>query len=138
MVESSSVRLYSKIQVSVATLLGSPFAGAVLMFLNYRSLEMNKKAAQSLVIGGGATLLLLLVAFLLPENSPNFILPLASIVAIQEWYKRSQEEAFRNHVARGGRKGSWWVSIGVSLSLLVLVVAVTVGVVMVLPESALQ
>ena len=128
----------SKAQVSLATFFGAPIAGALLMCMNYKALGHAKAAQQSLTVGIVGTTILLVVGFFLPDNFPNLVLPIASLFAVQQWYKQGQEEIFKTHVANGGQKGSWGTTIGISLLCLVLILAVIFGIVMVLPESMIE
>ena len=132
------IKLFSKAQVSLATFLGAPIAGALLMRLNYKALGHAKAAQQSLTVGIVGTAILLVVAFLLPEDFPTFILPLAALFAVQHWYRKTQEETFKTHVANGGRKGSWGTTMGLSLLLMVVIFTVIFGVVMLLPEGMIE
>jgi hypothetical protein len=138
MTEPQDIKLFSKAQVSLATFLGAPISGALLMRMNYKALGHTKAAQQSLAVGIAGTVILLVIAFFLPDNFPNLVLPIASLFAVQQWYKQAQEETFKTHVANGGKKGSWGTAIGISLLLLVAILAVIFGVVMLLPENMIE
>jgi hypothetical protein len=114
MTETKEIKLFSKAQVSLSTFLGAPIAGALLMRMNYKALGHTKAAKQSLSVGIAGTAMLLVVAFFLPDNFPNLVLPIASLFAVQQWYKQGQEQTFKTHVANGGQKGSWGTAIGIS------------------------
>ena len=130
-------KMFSKAQVSLATFLGAPIAGAILMCKNCKAMGQPKGAQQSITTGIIGTVIILVIAFFLPDNIPDMILPIASLFAVQQWYKQTQEESFKSHISRGGGKGSWWFAIRIGLSCLILIFAVIFGVVMVLPESML-
>ena len=138
MTEPKGITLFSKAQVSLATFLGAPIAGALLMRMNYKALGHAKAAQQSLIVGTVGTAFLLVLAFFLPDNFPNLVLPIASIFAVRQWYKQAQEATFKTHVANGGQKGSWGTAIGLSFLFLVLILAIVFGAVMVLPESLVE
>ncbi len=69
--------LFSVGQITLATFLGMPIAGCLLLARNYRELGNGGAAWQSLAAGIASTILLLLIAFWLPENFPNMALPVA-------------------------------------------------------------
>lgn len=118
--EPPAYRLYSARHVAVATFLGAPFAGAVLMYLNARRLGQRSTWA-FLAAGLLFTVALLLVAFLLPEGFPSMGLPIASIVVMQQLATHLQGTAFEGFVAQGGRPASTWGAVGVGLASMVLV-----------------
>ena len=72
-----AVKLFSAGQITLATFLGAPIAGCLLLARNYRELGNGAAAWQSLVAGIVSTILLFLIAFWLPENFPNMVLPIA-------------------------------------------------------------
>ena len=107
--------LYSVQQVTGATFLGSPIAGAILMASNCRKLGKNEAATTSLLLGALATAALLAVAFLLPEKFPNYLLPVAYTVVIQLIAKSLQGPAYEEHIRLGGEKASAWGVVGLGL-----------------------
>ncbi|MCP4375336.1 MAG: LysM peptidoglycan-binding domain-containing protein [bacterium] len=77
------------------------------MARNYRSLAQPHKAGPCLVIGFVSTVGLLVLAFLLPENFPDIVLPLLSIFAVHLWYQGAQEVEYKKHIDTGGLKASY-------------------------------
>jgi hypothetical protein len=138
MTDRNGISLFSVMQVSVATFLGAPLAGAFLISQNHKALGQGKAARQSLVTGVIGTVILMGIAFFLPDNFPNLVLPIVSIVVLQQWYQKVMGETFNKHVADGGKKGSWVTTVGVGLLCLVLIIAILVGVVMMLPEHLFE
>jgi hypothetical protein len=133
----SNIKLFSRAQVCVATLLGAPVAGAILMGKNYKSLGQTKAAGQTLAVGLIGTGILIVAAFLLPAKFPNSVLPIASVVAVYQWYKQAQEDQVNSHFSAGGEKGSWWLAVGIGVLCLAVIMAIIFAAVLVLPENVL-
>ena len=122
MTEPQNVRLYSEGQVTLATFLGLPIAGGILIGKNARAMGNPKAARQSIAVGAVGTVIVLATALLLPPLT--LILPVAYVIGVQQWYKQTQEAAFKDHLAQGGERGSWAVPIGVGLVVLILISAI--------------
>jgi len=67
------------------------------------------------------------IAFLLPDNFPNIVLPLAYSVAMRQMVAYLQGDAINTHLAAGGNQGSWWITIGLSVAVLLLIVVFVFG-----------
>jgi len=108
-------RLYSLNQITVAALLGSPFPGFWLASRNLNALGRQEKSRKCLAWGAGLTAANFVLALILPERLPGpafalFVylsLVFATRAQAKEWYGPD----LAAHVAAGGQKGSWWVSI---------------------------
>ena len=77
------------------------------------------------------------LTLVLPENVPNFVIPLTYTFAIYHLAKTYQGEAFAAHLASGGLRHSSWRVTGVGLAFLLAVFAVLMGIIMLLPEGLL-
>lgn len=132
---SETPKLFTVGQVTTATFLGSPIAGAVLLALNYRTLGEPTKARQAVVWGVVATAALMVLSWFLPESFPNMILPVAYTIGIAQLTKQLQGPAIERHLAEGGARGSHWKSVGVGLAGLLAVVVVMVALIFVIPED---
>jgi hypothetical protein len=75
---SAILRLYSPAQVGVATLLGWPIAGSILLSANYQKLRHGEAAGMAFFIGMLGTAVLMSLAFVLPWNAGS----LAGLVAV--------------------------------------------------------
>jgi hypothetical protein len=104
-------RLYSAGQIALATALGTPVAGCLLLARNYEVLEKGRAAWQSLVAGIASTILLIALGFVLPENFPGRGGAIGVCIAMHQIAKHSQGAAIEMHLKAGGRKGSWPVTI---------------------------
>jgi hypothetical protein len=78
-------------------------------------------------LGAGATVVVTVVAFFLPEKTPNVLWPLIYSVAIHYYAKHTFGAAVDAHLQVGGRLGSWWLVVGVSLLLVATLLAVVFG-----------
>ncbi|MDP6546640.1 MAG: LysM peptidoglycan-binding domain-containing protein [Phycisphaerae bacterium] len=101
------------------------------MARNYRSLARPYKAGPCVFIGLISTVGLMVLAFLVPENFPNLVLPLLSIAAMQLWFQGTQEAEYKKHVDTGGPKASSGPVIFVGVSCLVGILLVIFAVVLV-------
>ena len=122
MTEPQNVKLYSKAQVSLAAFLGLPIAGAILIGKNARSMGNRKAGRQSVAVGALGTVTVLTMACFLPGFT--LILPIANVLGVQQWYKQTQEAAFKDHIAQGGERGPWAVPIGLGMVVLILMAAI--------------
>jgi hypothetical protein len=118
-------KLYTLWQVVAATFLGGPIAGTWLLGANYASLGQPENRKKALLYGSIATvILLILVLFILPEGTPNSLIPVVSCVLMMSIAKSQQESLVNAHLARGGAKGSGWYVVGIGLVGLVITVAI--------------
>lgn len=121
--------LFSVMQIAVATFVGSPIAGCLLLAQNYRNLGRSGSAVKTLILGVVSTIVLLFIAFLLPENFPNVVLPMAYTIAMRELVKYLQGDVIAD------QKGSWAVTVGVSIGCLVAIMALLLGaIILFIPE----
>ena len=114
-VSSGSGALYSPRQIFVASFLGSPIAAAWFIHRNFMTLGNESRALRTLWLGLAATAAVIVVALYLPNRFPNAVLPLAYSIAIYQYALFLFKGAYNKHLTEGGRKGSWWVVIGVGL-----------------------
>jgi len=126
---TSDTRLFSKMHVLVATFLGAPLAGSILMALNYKRSGRPRHGITALVIGLVSTIGLFVIAYQLPDSFPNLLIPCLSLAAVHLWYQKAQQAEFEAHINAGGQKSSLAPPIGTG----VLCLAGIVGV-MLVPE----
>lgn len=94
------------------------------MALNYRRLDNSAGARLALLLGAIATILIMAIAFVLPDNFPNSLLPAAYTFAMFQTAKSMQGSMYDQHIANGDSKASGWAATGIGiLSLLCIVVA---------------
>ena len=126
----TSRKVFSVGQITLATFLGAPIAGSLLLAWNYRVLQKASAAFQSIVYGLVSTIILLVIAFLLPEKFPNSILPVAYCFAMRQLVSYLQGDTIAAHLAAGGGKGSWAVTVAVGIGCLVVLFALVFGLLM--------
>lgn len=124
---TGQARLYTPAGVALGTLLGSLAAGALLMWLNYRSLGNRPLARKVAAAGVGAYLLMVALASMLP-NSPvlaSVLVGLQTFLAYQV-AESLQGDAVRWHVAQGGMTHplAWAGGIGLIAGITVVVLLV--------------
>lgn len=120
---ATATRLYSPGQIALAAFLGSPLAGFWFFATNYRELGNRRAANQCLIWGTIGTLALFAIPFALPEAFPKSVIPAAYTVTFAQTARQIHGAALHEHQAGGGRLGSWWMVVGVS----VLCLAVALG-----------
>jgi hypothetical protein len=127
-------KLFSVVQITLATFIGMPVAGCLLLAQNYRYLGKIGAAWQTLTLGVVSTIILFFIAFWLPENFPNAVLPMIYTIAMRQLVKYLQGDAIASYEAQG-KKGSWAVTVGVAIGCLILIMALIVGaIVLFIPE----
>jgi hypothetical protein len=124
-VSAPTYKLYTPWQVFGATFLGGPIAGAWLIGSNYAALGYPEDRNKALLWGSVATVILLVLAlFILPEQTPRSLIPVASCVGLMFLAKSQQGSLVEAHLAKGGNKGSIWQVIGIGLLGLVITLAI--------------
>lgn len=114
-------KLFSVWQITLATFLGTPLAGSLLLARNYQVLGKSGAAWKSFAGGVVSTIILMLIAFWLPENFPNAVLPVAYCFGMRQLVEYLQGDVISHHLKSGGRQGSWVITVAVGLGCLVLI-----------------
>jgi hypothetical protein len=125
-------RLYSQKQIALATFLGSPLAGGWFMATNYRELGQEALATQAIWWGIAGAIVMMLISFLLPDNFPNSVLPIACAAGMHALAESKLGGPIKEHRAAGGPLFSWWRVVGIGLLCALILVAVIFGVLFVL------
>jgi hypothetical protein len=120
----SAGTLYSPRQIFAASFLGSPIAAAWLVHRNFKVLKPESRSLRTVWLGLAATVAVFVAAFYLPKHFPNALLPLAYSFAIYQYASFLFKTSYQQHLAAGGRAGSWWRVIGVSLLALLILMGV--------------
>ena len=129
-------RLYTPGQVTLATFLGAPVAGSVLLASNARRLRSRSSPGLTVAFGVAGTLLLFALAYLLPDNVPSTVLPIGYTVAMYQVARQLQGFRVDSHLAAGGRKRSWWAAAGIGLAFMILVLLIAFAIALLLPDDA--
>lgn len=114
---------FSVNQITVATVLGTPIAGFLLLAQNYRKIGKSGKALNSVAVGIGLTVIVFIIAFWLPENFPNFALPVGYSIGMRYAVQHLQGDLISEHESTN-IKASWIKTIAVGILSLILVSAV--------------
>jgi hypothetical protein len=127
--------LYAPNLVGLATFLGSPFAGSVIMAINEHRVGRTSAAVKTVLAGFVGTGLLFALAMALPTSVPRFPVSVGPLL-LMTFIAKSRQDAFvRQHLAMGGKRGSGWAAAGIGL-LAAVVVLVPFVVVLVAAEVA--
>ena len=108
-------RLFSPGQVVLATFLGSFIAGAWFYAQNLVALGKPELKQKAMLVGLGVTILAIVLSTLLPANTPSFIPPIVCALGAG-WVTHSHfGKIISAHISAGGKLGSWWSVVGISL-----------------------
>lgn len=114
--------------ISIATYLGGPLAGGILISLNFQRFEQKDKAFWTLIISFIATVVLFWMMLQVPEEViekiPNFLLPLLYTPVVAYLAERWQKAIILELEEQEGEKEPWWKSAGIGLLGTVLTFAV--------------
>jgi hypothetical protein len=122
-----SYTLYTPNQISVATLIGTPIAGALLLSANHTRLGEHSLARQTLVGASLVTVAVLAVAPFLPAGAPRMGIAIGLWVGMRHYAKQQMDAALQVHIALGGGRASNWTVAGVSLASLVVLILAALG-----------
>jgi len=108
-------RLYSRDQVALAALLGTPLAGGWLMAINYRHLARWDIAGSALGRSIGLSLLVVAIAYV--SGMPLLLLAtgVASAVGYRVWANRQFSAVLQRHREAGGEHYPWWRVAGIGV-----------------------
>lgn len=121
-------KLFSVWQITVATILGAPIAGTILLARNYQRLGDSAAALKSICFGLAATVIVFAAAFFLPDGFPNFAIPAAYTVGVQMIATQLQGDAIKN----SGERASWLVTLVVGIVSLAVIIGIIFGAVAIL------
>ena len=124
--------LYTQMQHFVAAFIGTPVAAALLAASNYRRLARHRDARDITMWGIAATVVIFVVAFVLPDNFPNAVLPLAYSFGVRAVADVRFGGVVNAQRAAGGKPAPWWRVLAVSFGSLIVTVAVLFGAVLAL------
>jgi hypothetical protein len=133
--ETPSGPAYSIKQITVAAFLGGPLAAFWLLAANYRLFRQSRNALFAIVAGILGTIAILAIAVILPPWFPNVVLPIAYTLGLRGLADILQGALLDEHVRNGGRVGSWWVVIGVSVLGIVVLVGLAFAFALLFPNA---
>ncbi len=112
---ASRYKLYSVGAVMLATFLGSPVAGCVLLAINYWRVGRKSAAWTIAVAGLFASMGVFAAAAVLPEDVPNMLFVLIQLLAMYFAATGLQQTLISQHRRDGGRMASKWAAAGISI-----------------------
>ena len=131
MTNNSQEPLYSVWAVVLATFLGSPLAGGVLLAMNCRRLSQPRAVREIFLWTGLLTVGSLLLSGLLPQEQRMIEALLVGLQVFVMYFlaTRLQGRAIALHLQQGGALASYWsaIAIGIVCGIIVLWVLVGLG-----------
>jgi hypothetical protein len=112
--------LYTVGAITLATFLGSPVAGGIVMAANYRRMNKPGSAAWAVLLGILGTAAAFGLAMVLPEKTPNVLFWLPPILIVQALAKSLQGPAIDAQRQAGVRPASAWGAAGIGAIFLLL------------------
>jgi tetratricopeptide (TPR) repeat protein len=131
-------KVYSVRSIVLATVLGSPIAGGILMAINYKRLRRPAAAVHSVVWTVVFTTAIIAVGMILPDNLhiPNASFVVPQIFAMYGLAKSLQGPAIEAHQRLGGSLASAWGAAGIGVLIAVLVLGAIFGIALLQPNEA--
>jgi hypothetical protein len=118
-------KLYDTNSVGLATFLGSPLAGSILMALNYRRLKKPAWAFCTVVAGLIVTGLAGLLAFVIPQGV-SIGVSIGLLFAIRACAQGLQGRDIEQHRREGGSVASAWAATGIALAVAAVIGAIAI------------
>lgn len=106
---------YDTGSVGIATFLGSPIAGTVLMAINYRRMGKPSAGVVAVLLGILATALALGSGFVIKGNSGSSAIAIGMLIATIAAARQLQGPTIDAHRAAGGKIASRWLGAGIGL-----------------------
>lgn len=122
--------LYTANQVALATFLGTPVAGAILMAVNERRLGTPARALPTIAVSVVVVGAFVGLASVLPDSVPTAPLNIGLVVGTRYVAHLRQHEALDAYFAAGGKRGSSWAAAGVGFVGLIVAMLLVVLVVL--------
>lgn len=119
-------KLYSPIQVGLASFLGSPLAGSFLLGLNYRRLQKPQAARAAPLCGVLVTILIIVGVWHLPGIAYGLSIVVLYALAMGVIAQRLQNDAYVQHLRSGGKAGSFGIVLGAGVACRILVILLAI------------
>ncbi len=117
--QSPDYSLFSQKAIDVAAFIGGPFAGTLLVSLNYHRLGQTTRRNQAILGGLLATLLLFWILSSIPssiiEKIPSFAFSVINVGLVHLATSKLLDKRLAHHYESGGKKASNWSTTGFSL-----------------------
>jgi hypothetical protein len=113
-------KLFDVGNITLASFLGGPLAGSILLGLNYQRLGDQGKAWSSYLCGAAVMAAAAGLGFVIPHGV-QYPIAIGLIVAMRQVAERLQGPAISKHVDAGGKLATKWIGFGVGMAFLTLV-----------------
>jgi hypothetical protein len=117
-IERPGYKLHSPGDAALATFLGSPLAGCIVLAINYFKLGRSLAGWQAILLGLLASIALVTLGVKMPAHSPGFLVAVVSLIATYGLAKALQGSIYENHLSEGGEKASGWIAAGIGIACL--------------------
>ena len=111
-------RVFSSAQVGVASLIGGPLGGAVLLKRNFRVIGAQPESAMPLVWASAITLVWFVISFK-ASRSTGIVLPVAIALGSWRYANRLQGRQIAERLSGGWQLHSWWRTIAIAIIVLI-------------------
>jgi hypothetical protein len=122
---TANVPLYSSSAVALATFLGTPAAGTLLMAVNYRRTGRTGSAVTAFSLGLLISAVAVGLGYVAPQNF-TVSLGVALLALTRYLAEKLQGRLVAEHLSRGGKMGSRWVAAGIGVAFLCLILGAVV------------
>jgi hypothetical protein len=132
---SPSYALYSINQITLATILGAPIAGGLLIRRNLVLLGEGARGNRVLVWSALSTVLVFVVAAFLPKSIPGAPLAIGYTLGLRGYAQSILGTPLFEHTRRQGRLCSSWAATAIGVASLIAISVVMIGIYLSLPSS---
>lgn len=118
-------QLYKVSGVGLATFLGTPIAGGILMAKNFQRLGNRAAAKKTLLLSILATITVFILAYFIPETLEisGIALTMPQLLIMIMLTKQLQESDIKQHEEFGGAMASNWKAFGVAIVVVLIIFA---------------
>jgi len=118
-------RFYSARQVWIASFIGGPMAGCLLLGSNYAALGRASARVRAIVVGVVATVVLFALVLVLPKNFPHSAVPMAYSGALYGFAKTTEGAAHQGRPPAAHQ--SSWKAVGIGFASLIMLLVLFVS-----------
>jgi len=86
----SQNKVYSPTQAALGSFIGGPIASVYFVFQNYQAINKREFASKALTFGGAIVVFLVALLPFLPDDFPNMVIPLATVVLTRVMVEKYQ------------------------------------------------
>jgi hypothetical protein len=107
-------RLFSPRAVAIATLVGTPAAGAALMAVNYGRMGRVGRGVSAMMAGLAVTAMAIWIG-MVSARVADWLMALALVVGMRLTAEGLQGKALERHLREGGRREPVWLAMGIGV-----------------------